>query len=128
MKARNDLSRNVGLPELYRAVRTETASFMAVLAPMVGRTLAKALKSLAGAWWLAQADPDPECSGTFKAAFLEVFPAAKQREALAFCRSQVTSSVTSPLCSPSAFHVVESLTTADTWTNLKSVTARGFVI
>lgn len=90
----NEMTRNflekVNLPILGRSVRMETASFMAVLAPMAGRTLAKALKSLAGPWWLAQADPDPDCSSTFKAAFLEVFPAAKQREALTFCRNQVT--------------------------------------
>lgn len=62
---------------------------MAVLAPMAGRSLAKALKTVAGPWWLGQSDPDPDCSRIFKVAFTEVFPGAKHREALLFYRSQV---------------------------------------
>lgn len=102
---------------------------MAVLAPMAGRTLAKALKNLAGPWWLAQADPDPDCSSTFKAAFFVVFPAAKQREALTFCRSQVTTfCVPETVLSPSAFHVVQCLNTTAMLTNYKSAIAHVYVI
>jgi len=74
-----------------RYVRIGAGSFMGALAPLAGRNLGKALKSLAGPWWLAQSDPDPECARVFKAAFTQVFPGAKQREALVFCSSQVAS-------------------------------------
>ena len=74
---------------MSRNVRVEAASFMAVLAPMSGRKLAKAMPNLAGPWWLGQSDPDPDSARIFKAAFADVFAGAKGREALVFYRVQV---------------------------------------
>jgi hypothetical protein len=70
-----------------------------VLAPLAGRTLAKALRTLAGPWWLAQSDPYPDCARSASAAFKSVFPGPKHREALLFCRGQVRKNVLSDLVS-----------------------------
>lgn len=63
---------------------------LGALAPAVGRGLARAIRTLAGPWWLAAADGHhPEAAKTAAAAFKETFPGPKAAEALRFCHTQV---------------------------------------
>ena len=63
---------------------------LGALAPAVGRGLARAIRTLAGPWWLAAADGHhPEAAKTAAAAFKETFPGRKAAEALRYCHTQV---------------------------------------
>ncbi|ELT92500.1 hypothetical protein CAPTEDRAFT_134741 [Capitella teleta] len=57
----------------------------------VHRDLAPHLRSLIGAWVLAQCDPYAPASSVAKAAFNAAFPPAKQPAAIAFCKQQIFS-------------------------------------
>ena len=54
-----------------------------------GRGLARSLKQLSGAWWVAQHDEYGEAARRSTAAFETCFPGSKAKEALAFCHTQV---------------------------------------
>lgn len=62
---------------------------MAALAAALGRGLAPYLKSLVPVWWLAQFDGYAEAAAAARAGLAAAFPAAKQRDVLLFCRSEV---------------------------------------
>lgn len=84
-----------------RAVRAEASHVSAALAAAVGRAIAPLLKSLVPSWWLAQQDAYPEAAAAARAAFAAAFPAAaKQRDALLFCRAEVGRAGALPGCSP----------------------------
>lgn len=83
-----------------RAVRLEACALLGVLAACAGRSLAKALRTLAGPWWLAQSDPHPDCAQSASAAFHSVFPGPKEREALVFFKDQVLSRLLVGLIAP----------------------------
>ncbi|PRW55988.1 E3 ubiquitin- ligase listerin [Chlorella sorokiniana] len=73
-----------------RAVRAEACHVTAALAAAVGRGIAPLLKSLLPPLWLAQFDAYGEAAAAARGAFAAAFPAAaKQREALLFCRAEV---------------------------------------
>lgn len=78
---------------LLRTVRMEACTVMGVLAPKAGRGLGRALKSVLGPWYLAQADPHSDTAKNAVAAFRETFPGPKSREAVAYFRTQVNSAL-----------------------------------
>lgn len=67
----------------------EACIILGMLASMAGRSLVKALKQLMGPWCLAQADPHSETAKNASAAFRQVFPGMKSKEAVALYRIQV---------------------------------------
>lgn len=69
----------------------EACIILGLLASMAGRSLVKALKHLMGPWCLAQADPHSETAKNACAAFKQVFPGVKSKEAVALYRTQVCS-------------------------------------
>lgn len=73
-----------------RAVRAEACHVTSALAAAVGRGIAPLLKSLLPPLWLAQFDSYGEAAAAARGAFAAAFPAAaKQREAVLFCRAEV---------------------------------------
>ncbi len=75
--------------DLSRTVRAEASQVMSLLAVAVGKQIAPHLKSLMGAWWLAQFDPYSEASAAARSGLQAAFPGRKQLEALLFCRAEV---------------------------------------
>ena len=67
----------------------EACIILGMLASMAGRSLVKALKQLMGPWCLAQADPHSETAKNACAAFRQVFPGMKSKEAIALYKTQV---------------------------------------
>ena len=67
----------------------EACIILGILASTAGRSLVKALKHLMGPWRLAQADPHSETAKNASAAFRQVFPGIKSKEAVALYRIQV---------------------------------------
>ena len=73
-----------------RGVRAEACHVTAAMAAAVGRGIAPLLKSLLPSWWLAQHDGYTEAAAAARAAFAAAFPtAAKQRDAVLYCRAEV---------------------------------------
>ena len=73
-----------------RSVRSEACHVTAALAAAVGRGIAPLLKSLLPSLWLAQFDGYSETAAAARAALAVAFPsAAKQRDAVLFCRTEV---------------------------------------
>jgi hypothetical protein len=62
---------------------------MAAIAATLGRSLAPFLKPLVPCWWLAQFDTYGEAAAAARAGLQAAFPAAKQRDVLLFCRTEV---------------------------------------
>ena len=67
----------------------EACIILGTLASAAGRSLVKALKHLMGPWCLAQADPHSETAKNASAAFRQVFPGIKSKEAVALYHIQV---------------------------------------
>ncbi len=67
----------------------EACIILGILAAAAGRSLVKALKHLMGPWCLAQADLHSETAKNASAAFRQVFPGIKSKEAVALYRIQV---------------------------------------
>ena len=67
----------------------EACIILGILASAAGRSLLKALKHLMGPWCLVQADPHSETAKNASAAFRQVFPGIKSKEAVALYRIQV---------------------------------------
>lgn len=75
-----------------RAVRSETASTLAVLLGALGKAVAPHLKALLGPWWLAMHDPYGEAAAASRRAFEASFPAGKrQMDVLLYCRAELMS-------------------------------------
>ncbi|GBG80437.1 hypothetical protein CBR_g30901 [Chara braunii] len=73
-----------------RQVRESANVALGCLARSVGRNLGPHLKSLMGAWWVAQFDPWKEVAEAARTGFQGAFPMQKkQLEALVFCREEV---------------------------------------
>ena len=78
----------------HRGVRAEACHVTAALAAAVGRGIAPLLKALLPPLWLAQFDGYPEAAAAARGALAAAFPAAaKQREAVLFCRAEVGGAV-----------------------------------
>ena len=71
----------------------EACIILGILASAAGRSLVKALKHLMGPWCLAQADPHSETAKNASAAFRQVFPGIKSKEAVAMYRMQVRNTI-----------------------------------
>lgn len=65
------------------------------MARVVGKGLAPFLKLLAGSWWLAQFDLHAEAAAAARDAFQVAFHGPKQKEALLFTRTEVSTHVAS---------------------------------
>jgi len=75
--------------DLDSRVREATHKAFEQLVIQVGRSLARHLRSLMGAWLVAQCDSYLPAASAAVAAFNAAFSSEKQREAIAFCRVEV---------------------------------------
>ena len=80
-----------------RSVRSEACQVTAALVAAVGRGIAPLLKSLLPSLWLAQYDGYSETAAAARAALAVAFPsAAKQRDAVLYCRTEVRARLWTP--------------------------------
>lgn len=82
-----------------RGVRAEACHVTASLAGAVGRGIAPLLRALLPPLWLALHDGYAEGAAAARGALAAAFPAAaKQREAVVFCRTEVGSGLGVAVC------------------------------
>lgn len=76
--------------DAHRGVRAEACAVMGAVAVAVGRALAPYLKLLIPPWYIACYDASREVAAAASAALETALPAPKSRDALLFCRAEVS--------------------------------------
>lgn len=70
-------------------VRELSQKAMMVLANRAGKNMAPHLKSVMGAWIVSMCDTYPTVAAAANSAFTGTFPAAKQADAMRFCKEDI---------------------------------------